>query len=101
MASERSRAKATFAEPRHVWLFRCSARLALHAATLDRRGRNLPAKLCTGGTWMVCGQMVVGPDDRTSAAVDVRALKVAIEKDGYYLWSADAEPPDDTLILMR
>jgi hypothetical protein len=26
---------------------------------------------------------------------------VAIEKDGYYLWNADVEPPADGLRLMR
>ena len=45
--------------------------------------------------------MIVGPDARTSAAVDVPTLKVAIEKDGYYLWNADAEPPADALRSMR
>jgi uncharacterized protein YcgL (UPF0745 family) len=91
-----------FSTPRYVWLFQCSSRLALHAATLDRRGGNLPVNLCAGGgAWKVCGQMVVGPDARSSPVVDVQALKVAIEKDGYYLWNADAEPPGDGLRLMR
>ena len=40
----------------------------------------------------MCGQIVVGLDDRDSAVVDIQALKIAIEKDGYYLWHADAEP---------
>jgi len=84
-----------------VWLFQCSTRLALHAATLDRGGRNLPATLCAGGAWMVCGQIFVGPDARSSPAVDIKALKVAIEKDGYYLWNADTEPHTDGLRLMR
>ena len=91
------RAKGAFAKPRYVWLFQSSARLTLHAATLDREGRNLPATLCAGGAWTVCGQVVVGPDARTSPAVDIEALKVAIEKDGYYLWNADSEPPRDGL----
>jgi hypothetical protein len=35
------------------------------------------------------------------AGIDVEALIAGIEKDGYYLWNADTEPPPDTLWLMR
>jgi hypothetical protein len=55
-----------FAEPRYVWLFHCSNRLALHAATLDRRGRKLPSNICQGGTWTVSGQLTVEPDSKSS-----------------------------------
>lgn len=90
-----------FAEPRYVWVFQCSTRLALHAATLDRRTRNLPKTICQSGEWTLSGQLIVGPQNAPMAGIDVEALIAGIEKDGYYLWNADTEPPPDTLWLMR
>jgi len=51
--------------------------------------------------WTVSGRLIVGPGRWSSVAVDIEALKSGIEKDGFYLWSADAEPPSDTLRLIR
>jgi hypothetical protein len=34
-------------------------------------------------------------------ATDIEALMAGIEKDGFYLWNADVEPPADALRLMR
>src|SRR4051794_35392861 len=94
--------KGVFAEPRFVWVFQCSSRPALHAATLDRTGRTLPSALCAGGgAWNPSGgQMVVGPTDRSSLAVDVQALKTGIAKNGYYLWNVDAERLSERLRLI-
>ena len=86
-----------FREPRYVWLFHCSNRLTLHAATLDPRGRNLPKSICQGGTWSVNGQLIVGACSRGSLAVDIEALRSAIELDGFFLWNAEAMPQRDTV----
>ena len=64
-----------FAEPRYVWLFRCSNRIALHAATLDRKAGNLPEDVCRNFKWTISGQLVVGPDTTSSIGVDIDALK--------------------------
>jgi hypothetical protein len=90
-----------FTRPRYVWLFQCSRRLALHAASLDAKGRSLPKCLCAGGRWNRIGQLVLGPEPDRHVAVDVTALKAGIEQYGYYLWSADAEVLPSSLRLMR
>jgi hypothetical protein len=93
--------KNVFSAPRYVWLFQCSNRIALHAATLDRSARNLPKDVCRDGKWTMSGQLVVGPDTTSSTGIDTLSLKAGIQKDGYYLWNADAGPLPDTLQLMR
>jgi hypothetical protein len=93
-------AEGIFADRRLVWVFQCSKHLALHCATLDAKGTNLPAKVCAGGLWMRSGQLFVGPDNLKSVGVDINALKVGIADDGFYLWNADLEPLPD-LCLMR
>jgi hypothetical protein len=75
--------------------------LALHAASLDAKGRNLPKHLCVGGRWNRIGQLLVGPERECHVGMDIAALKAAIEQHGYYLWSADAEVLPDALRLMR
>jgi hypothetical protein len=90
-----------FAEPRYVSVFHCSRRNTLHAATLDRKGRNLPKDLCAGGAWTLIGQLVVGPDQSMHPEFDIKVLKIGIEQNGFYLWSTETEPPPDTLRLMR
>jgi hypothetical protein len=85
-------ARRLFTEPRYVWLFQCSDRLVLNAATLDRRGRNLPKTICQNSSWTVSGQLIVGPGTSSSAGINLEALKAGIEKDGFYLWNADASP---------
>jgi hypothetical protein len=94
-------AKDTFARARHVWLFRCANRPALHAATLDSHGRNLPARVDQDGPWMLIGQLVVGPENTAHAGLDITAIKAGIEVDGVYLWNADLEIPQAQLRLMR
>jgi hypothetical protein len=102
MKKERTnRPTEVFAEPRYVWVFRCSHRITLHAATLDRKGGNLPKDLCSGGAWTLSGQMVVGPDQNSRLEIDIEALKIGIEQNSFYLWSTATEPPPDTLRLMR
>jgi hypothetical protein len=90
-----------FAEPRYVWVFQCSNRLAIHVATLDRSGPNLSKDLCRDGVWTLTGQLVVGPKNHPSVGIDIDAVKAGIEQDGFYLWNADVEPLPDTLRLMR
>jgi hypothetical protein len=90
-----------FAEQHYVWVFQCSHRVTLHAATLDRKGRNLPKGLCSGGTWALSGQMVVGPDQSSRPGIDIVALKIGIQQNGFYLWSTELEPPPNTLRLIR
>jgi hypothetical protein len=88
-------------ESKYVWVFQCSSKLALHAATLDPRARNLPKTVCQGAEWTRNGLLVMGPHNAPMAGIDVIALIVGIEKDGYYIWNADMEPPLDTTRLMR
>jgi hypothetical protein len=90
-----------FVESRYVWVFQCSTRLALHAATLDRNARNVPQSICHEGEWVLNGQLIVGPQNAPMAGIDIEALKVGIEEDGYYVWSADTESPLGLLQLMR
>ena len=91
----------TFAQPQYVWILHCSKHPSLHAATLDRRARNLPETVCLDGKWIISGQLIVGPTNHPVPGMDVVALKAAIEQDGYYLWNADFEPLPDDLLLMR
>ena len=90
-----------FVEPRYVWVFQCSTRLGLHAATLDRSARNLPKNVCRSGKWIVNGQPIVGPQNAPMAGIDVEALIAGIEAEGYNLWNAEAEPLPDDMRLMR
>jgi hypothetical protein len=90
-----------FSELRYVWLFQCSNRTALHAATLNRKAGNLPKDVCRDGKWTLSGQLIVGPKTEDSAGINVDALKAAVQNDGYYLWSAESEPLPTTLRLMR
>ena len=99
--SERAASTDVFTEPRYVWLFQCSNRTALHAATLDAKAGNLPKDVCRDGKWMMNGQLVVGPHTTRGTGIDIVALRTGIGNDGYYLWDADAEPLPDTLRLMR
>jgi hypothetical protein len=93
--------KDVFSELRYVWLFQCSCRTALHAATFDRTAGNLPSDVCRDGKWTMNGQLVVGPHTTSSIGIDLASLKAGIEKDGFYLWSADWEPQPDTLRSIR
>jgi hypothetical protein len=88
-------------EARYVWLFQCSRRMTLHAATLDRKGRNLPKNLCQGGTWTLSGQLVTGMDQRSRPDIDIMAIELGLEQNGFYLWNTEAEPPPEPLRLMR
>ena len=90
-----------FGEPHYVWLFQCSNRIFLHAATLDRTAKNLPMDVCREGKWNLIGQLVVGTDTQSSAGIDIITLKAGIQKDGFYLWNADMEPLPDSLRPMR
>jgi hypothetical protein len=90
-----------FAEPCYVWLFQCLSKPALHAASLSRGGEGIPRDVCRGGKWVTAGQLIVGPDANHSVGIDIQALKAGIKQDGFYLWTADAEPWPDNLILMR
>ena len=67
-----------FAAPKYVWLFRCSSRIAVHAATLDRSAGNLPSNVCRDGKWDSVGQLVIGPDTKNSYGIDLEALKIGI-----------------------
>jgi hypothetical protein len=101
MTASPTASKDVFVEPRYVWVFQCSNQLALHAATIDRRGPKLPKDLCRGGAWTLTGQLIVGPENQPSVGIDMDALKAGIGKDGFYLWNADMEPLPDTLRPMR
>ena len=90
-----------FTEPRYVWLFQCSNRIVVHVATLDRTASNLPSAVCRDGKWDLIGQLVIGPETKSSAGIDIVALKSGVQADGFYLWNADIEPPTDDLRLMR
>lgn len=86
---------------RYVWLFQCSTRTALHAATLDRTAGDLPTAVCRDGKWNLTGQLLIGEDTKSTAGIDIVALKSGIQTDGFYLWNADMEPLPDSLRLMR
>lgn len=101
VGADKSSGTSLFTEPRYVWLFQCSNRMALHAATLDRTAKSLPANICRDGKWTMSGQLVVGPDTASSTGIGIEALKAGIQADGFYMWNADSEPLPDTLRLMR
>lgn len=84
-----------------MWLFQCSHRTALHAATLDKLGSNLPKDACVGGAWCSVGQLIVGPKRDRHIGLDLAALKAGIEQDGFYLWRAEFGAFVDSLKLMR
>lgn len=90
-----------FADHQMAWIFQCSMRPALHSATLDAEGTNLPADVCAGGLWERSGQLFLGPDNLKSVGIDMVALKLAIAKEGFFLWNADIEPLPKHLRLMR
>jgi hypothetical protein len=73
MTSAMDKSANPFIEPRYIWL----------------------------GKWTVSGQLVVEPDTMSSTGIDIEALKIGIQTDGFYLWNADGEPLPDGLQLMR
>jgi hypothetical protein len=75
--------------------------MTLHAATLDQMGQNLPTNACQGGIWTVIGQLTVGSDQGSRPGIDIAALKIGIEQDGFYLWSTEMEPSPEPLRPMR
>jgi hypothetical protein len=72
-------------------VFQCSRRPALHAATLDGDGLNLPKHRCPSGDWIRTGQLIVRAKRDSFIGTEINTLKAGIEQDGYYLWNADAE----------
>lgn len=88
-----------FAEDRYVYQFTNRSRMSLHAATLDRRGKNLPQSGGDLKEWVLTGQLVVGPIVRPSLGIDISALKVGIEQDGFYMWNADYEEVTGSRLL--
>ena len=68
-----------FSKPEYVWIFRCAARLARHAATLDIKGRNLSPSHGHQKRWALAGLLIVGPDNTPQFGIDVLALKADIE----------------------
>ena len=77
-----------FAEPRTVYFFRCSANWKRQAATLDKRGTNLPATSCLGGNWLFLNSRRLS--DGTTSGVADDALRAALAADGWYQWDAPA-----------
>jgi hypothetical protein len=90
-----------FDRERYVWVFQWSTRPSIHAATLDNRARNLPQHFASGGSWVLNGQLIIGPHTHSSLGIDIVALRCAINANGYYLWNADIEMPEEIGRLMR
>ena len=77
-----------FVEPRTVYFFRCSANWKRQAATLDKKGTNLPATSCLGGNWLFLDSRRMS-DGTTSGAADDE-IRTALAADGWYQWDAPA-----------
>jgi hypothetical protein len=45
--------------------------------------------------------LTVGSDQSSRPGIDITALKIGIEQDGFYLWSTEMEPPPEPLRPMR
>lgn len=73
-----------FAEPRTVYIFRCSANWKRRAATLDKKGNNLPKTSCAGGNWLFLESHRIS--DATTSGVADDEMRAALAADGWHLW---------------
>jgi hypothetical protein len=83
-----------FSEPRTVYLFRCSANWKRRAATLERKGSNLPAASCIGGNWLFLESHRIS--DATTGGVADDEMRAALASQGWYVWdtaATAARPP--------
>jgi len=73
-----------FTEPRTVYIFRCSANWKRRAATLDKKGSNLPKNSCSGGSWRFLESHRIS--DATTRGVADDAMRAALASEGWHLW---------------
>jgi hypothetical protein len=88
MPAAKSKESSMFSEPRTVYLFRCSANWKRHAATLDRKGSNLPNTSCQGGTWRFLESHRIS--DATTGGVADDAMRASLASEGFFVWDAPA-----------
>ena len=77
-----------FSEPRTVYIFRCTANWKLHAATLEKKGSNLPKTSCPCGRWLFLESHRIS--DATTRGVADDEMRASLASQGYYLWDAPA-----------
>ena len=77
-----------FSEPKTVYIFRCSANWKMHAATLERKGSNLPKTSCIGGNWMFLDSHRIS--DATTGGIADDEMRASLASEGWYVWTASA-----------
>jgi hypothetical protein len=77
-----------FSEPRMVYVFRCTANWKRFAATLEKKGSNLPKTSCAGGNWLFLESHRVS--DAATGGIADDQMRAALASEGYYLWDAPA-----------
>jgi hypothetical protein len=74
-----------FSEPRTVYIFRCTANWRMHAATLEKKGSNLPKTSCSGGRWLFLESHRIS--DATTGGIANDAMRASLASEGWYVWS--------------
>jgi hypothetical protein len=77
-----------FSEPRTVHIFRCSSNWKRYAATLERKGSNLPKDSCSGGNWLFVESHRVS--DATTRGVADDEMRAALAEKGWHMWDTAA-----------
>jgi hypothetical protein len=77
-----------FAEPRTVYIFRCTANWRRFAATLEKKGSNLPTSSCALGNWLFHESHRIS--DATTGGIADDEMRASLASEGYYLWDAPA-----------
>ena len=74
-----------FSEPRTVYIFRCTANWRMFAATLEKKGTNLPKTSCSGGRWLFLESHRIS--DTTTGDIADDAMRASLASEGWYVWS--------------
>ncbi len=77
-----------FSEPQVVYIFRCTANWKMHAATLEKKGSNLPKLSCPGGRWLFLESHRIS--DATTGGIADDEMRASLASEGWYVWSKSA-----------
>ena len=74
-----------FSEPRTIYVFRCTANWKMYAATLEKKGSNLPKTSCSGGRWLFLESRRIS--DATSGGIADDEMRASLASQGWHVWS--------------
>lgn len=79
-----------------AFLFTCSSRPQIKAASTSETGANLPDAACGGGTWKPSGHLDLSlPGGSPAKPVDVAAIQEALSRHGHYVFEDGLDDPID------